>query len=325
MGLSVTRAARGSRRAGKWFAVAGFLGAVGCRPDSLVNLKAGLNANGDREARQIDVGGTPRDFLLHIPRNVTSAHPMPLVIMLHGTGGNAADLRTTTAMNPVADSQRFMVAYADGSHGSFAGYPSDWNAGTCCGAAQREQVDDLAFIRQIIGAAAAEHAMNRRRVFVAGFSDGGRMAYHAACQLAPLVAAIAVVSGSLVDDACRPRNAVAVIAIHGTSDDQVPFDDPSATDPPSPVPATASALPASVQFWVASNGCAAGTSSTTNLSAHVSSNSFTRCSGADVIAYVIEGGVHGWPGQISNEPGSPMTELAATHTIARFFAAHPHR
>ena len=312
-------------RLAKCFGAVAILFTTACRPDSLVNLKAGLNATGDPDARQIDVGGTPRDFLLHIPRNVTSAHPMPLAIMLHGSGGNATDLRSFTAMNPVADSQRFMVAYADGSHGSFDGYPSDWNAGTCCGAAQREQVDDLAFIRRIISAAAAEHTLDKKRVFVVGFSDGGRMAYHAACQLAPQVAAIAVVSGSIVDDACRPANAVAVIAIHGTSDDQVPFDDPSATNPPSRVPPAASPLPASVQFWVASNGCAVGTTRTAKPSAHVSSTSFTHCSVAYVIAYVIEGGVHGWPGTISNPLGSPMTELAATHTIASFLMLHRHK
>jgi polyhydroxybutyrate depolymerase len=325
MGIPVTLSMRRRYRAAKRCATVAILGVAACRPDALVNGGASLKAGGDPEARQISVGGTPRDFLLHIPRNVTSAHPMPLVIMLHGSGGNAADLRTTTGMSALADSQKFIVAYADGSHGSFSGYPSDWNAGTCCGAAQREQVDDLGFIQQIISAAAAEHTMNKKRVFVAGFSDGGRMAYHAACHLAPLVAAIAVVSGSLVDDACLPSNTVAVIAIHGTSDDQVLFDEPSSSQPPSPVPAAASALPPSVQFWVAWNGCAKGTSLTTKLTAHVSSTSFTKCPGADVVAYVIEGGVHGWPGLISNDVGSPMTELAASNTIATFFAAHPHR
>ena len=326
MGLSLARSINAGRRGVRGLAAVGAIVIVAdCSPDRIVNSAAGLNAFGDPEARLIAVGGTPRTFLLHVPRQVTSAHPMPLVIMLHGSGGNAPDLRTTTAMTVVADEQRFMVAYAQGSQGAFAGYPSDWNAGSCCGAAAREHIDDLAFIRQIIGAAAAEHSLDKKRVFVAGFSAGGFMAYHAACQLAPLIAAIAVVSGSLADDHCRPSTSVAVIAIHGTSDEKVPFNDPSATDPPSPVPATASQLPASVQFWIAADGCGRGKSLTKRLSAHVFSNSFTGCSGADVITYVIEGGVHGWPGQIGNDPGSPMTELAATRTIATFFAKHPRR
>jgi polyhydroxybutyrate depolymerase len=302
-------------------AAAALLG--GCSPDRMVSSAPGLNASSEPERREIAVGPTTRSFLLHLPAKPTEpSTAMPLVIMLHGSGGDAADLRAVTGMSAAADDAGFIVVYAEGSHGSFSVYPSDWNAGTCCGAAAREHVDDLGFIRQIVATVSAEYPVDQRRVYIAGFSDGGRMAYHAACQLAPMIAAIAVVSGSLVDNECTPASPVAVLAVHGTADDQVPFNEPSETEPPTAVPAPALELPASVQFWVSADGCAAGASAADQLTAHVLEEAFSGCSGADVVAYVIDGGVHGWPGQPDTDSGSPMAELNTTTVIARFFANH---
>ncbi len=296
----------------------------GCSPDRIVSSATSLNASSDPERREILIGTTTRAFLLHLPTKLPgSSAAIPLVIMLHGSGGDAADLRVVTGMSAAADDAGFIVAYAEGSHGDFSVYPSDWNAGTCCGAASREHVDDLGFIRQIVETVSAEFPIDQRRVYVAGFSDGGRMAYHAACQLAPMIAAIAVVSGSLVDDECTPTSPVAVLAVHGTNDDEVPFNEPSETAPPAAVPAPALDLPASVQFWVAANGCGASTAATDQLSTHVLEDTFSGCKGADVVAYVIDGGVHGWPGQPDADVGSPMAELNTTAVITRFFAAHP--
>ena len=81
--------------------------------------------------------------------------------------------------------------------------------------------------------------VDQKRIYIAGFSDGGRMAYHAACQLSSTIAAIGVVSGSLLDDHCEPTKSVAVLAVHGTDDDEVPYDDDARTDPPKPVPSAA--------------------------------------------------------------------------------------
>jgi polyhydroxybutyrate depolymerase len=297
---------------------------VGCTPDRLLQSAASTDTGIDPEWRQIAVGTTTRDFLLHVPAKVASSPtPVALVIMLHGTGGSPADLRITTGMSSVADASGFIVVYAAGSHGQYSLYPSDWNAGgACCGAAARENVDDLAYLREIISTVSAQYSVDERRVYIAGFSAGGRMAYHAACQLSSLIAGIAVVSGSLVDDECAPSSAVALLAVHGTADEIVPYSDPADTPPPSPVPADASALPASVQFWVAANGCASGRVAAVQVSTDVLQDAFSNCAGADVTAYVIDGGVHGWPGQLDTDPASPMAELNTTQVVASFFAAH---
>jgi polyhydroxybutyrate depolymerase len=299
---------------------------AGCSADRIVTSATGYADTADPERQEVTVGTTTRSFLLHVPSTVTdSSAPVSLVIMLHGSGGNAADLRAVTGMNVNANAGGFIVAYAEGSHGNFSVYPSDWNAGTCCGAAAREHIDDLGFLRQIISTVSAEFPIDQRRIYIAGFSDGGRMAYHAACQLAPMIAAIAVVSGSLVDDDCVPADPVAVLAVHGTADNEVLYDEPSATDPTLAVPPQAATLPSAVQFWLAANGCAAGTSVSDQISAHVTQDTFSGCTGADVTAYVIEGGVHGWPGQPDTDASSPMAELNTTDVVARFFAAHPRK
>src|SRR5437773_1561304 len=80
----------------------------------------------------------------------------------------------------------------------------DWNAGTCCGAAARENVDDVGFLKAVIDRVSKQLPVDQKRIYIAGFSDGGRMAYHAACQLSSTIAAIGVVSGSLLDDHCSP-------------------------------------------------------------------------------------------------------------------------
>ena len=271
------------------------------------------------------VGALTRTFLLHVPahRRYNSSSlplPWPLVIVLHGSSGDAGSVEQQSGMDSLADASRFLVAYPNGTGGAFGLYPSDWNAGNCCGAAYRDNIDDLGFITALIQEVSAHVPVDARRIYVAGFSAGGRMAYHVGCQLAPTVAAIGVVSGSLVDNGCAPTASVPLFAVHGTDDPEVPFD----LDAPAPtgdVPPLADSLPPSVQYWTALNGCTKGTDSTT--SAHVVRTSFTPCTAADVSFYTIEGGTHGWPGG-PVDPGAdpPMNELKASVVMWQFFIRH---
>ena len=233
-------------------------------------------------------------------------------------------IQNQSAMNALADSARFLVAYPDATGGEFGVYPSDWNAGTCCGGAYRDNVDDLAFITAIIAQTSSHVSVNARKVYVAGFSAGGRMAFHVGCQLSASIAAIGVVSGSLVDAACVPRNSMPLIAIHGTEDPVVAFDEPA---PPFPgaVPLAANALTPATQFWTALYKCTGGTR--TVAAPHVFRNRFTTCtSGTDIDFFTIGGGTHGWPGG-PVDPGAqpPMNEIRASLLIWQFFTRHTHK
>ena len=271
---------------------------------------------------RVQAGDLMRTFLLHVPpsrpRRFGLATAYPLVIVLHGSGANGATIRRMSQMDSIADHEHFLVAYPDATTGAL-GLGADWNAGECCGAAHRGKVDDVAFVRALVGAMSREMPVDRRRIFVAGFSDGGRMAYHVACDLGARVAAIAVVSGSLVDRECVPARPIPLIAFHGTSDDEVAYADSAFSIAAGKPPSGVDNVPPSVVFWATVNRCAS--TKTIQYAPHVRETQFSRCV-ADVVLYSVDGGEHAWPGGEA-DGDEPTRELSASRAMWRFFAAHP--
>lgn len=271
---------------------------------------------------RVEVGELTRTFLLHVPpsrpRRFGLATGYPLVIVLHGSGANGATMRRMSGMDSIADLAHFLVVYPDATTGTF-GLGADWNAGECCGAAHDGKVDDVGFMRAMIGALTREMPVDRRRVYVAGFSDGARMAYRVACELGARVAAAAVVAGSIVDGECAPRRPVPLIAFHGTADDEVPYRDSSFSTAAGRPPSGATALPPSVLFWATINRCRSA--HTTRYTSQVLLTRFVGCA-ADVTLYTVVNGSHAWPGE-SQDDDAPARDVDASRQAWRFFAAHP--
>lgn len=266
-----------------------------------------------------------RTYVVHVPpkRRFSSSLPVPwpLVIVLHGSSGDATSVEEMSQMDSLADAYRFLVAYPNGTGGGFNLYPSDWNAGTCCGGAYRDNVDDVGFIAGMITSMSTHVPVDQTRIYVAGFSAGARMAYHVGCQLSGTVAAIGVIEGSLVDDACKPASPVPLFAVHGTDDAEVAWGEPTPAPPPGVVPALANTLPPALQFWTALSRCTGG--ARTAASANVTRTRFTACLKTDIDFYAIAGGTHGWPGG-PVDPGAqpPMNELKASVLMWQFFIRH---
>ncbi|HEX3866182.1 MAG TPA: PHB depolymerase family esterase, partial [Gemmatimonadaceae bacterium] len=294
-----------------WLALAVAPVVLSCSPDGLFGVNQASGFDPGTGLHTMSSGSLQRDYILHVPAHRPTSTsgtllPYPLVIVLHGSSGSADDIRGTTQMDSVSEAVHWVVAYPDGVRGEGGLFPSDWDAGTCCGAASRENIDDVGFIAQVMDELTVNLPIDTKRIYVVGFSDGGRMAHTLACALASKIAAIGVVSGSIADDSCAPSRPVPLIAIHGTDDDIVPYDEDSATQPPSAAVGLGAALPPSVQFWLATNGCGAGTSS--KYSNDVTHYSFTGCTGADVAFYSIAGGVHTWPVGVPGVTDDPDSE-----------------
>ncbi|MEN9643843.1 MAG: hypothetical protein RL238_512 [Actinomycetota bacterium] len=99
-----------------------------------------------------------------------------------------------------------------------------WNAGGCCGAAARKDVDDVAFIDALIDEMMADHHIDADRVYVVGHSNGGFMAYPLACELSDRIAAVGLQAGGLMVDTCAPERPVSLLHVHGRDDTNVPLD-----------------------------------------------------------------------------------------------------
>jgi polyhydroxybutyrate depolymerase len=267
-------------------------------------------------------GGIERSYLLHLPPGHDRGVPAAVVLVLHGGGGHAEHMAALTRFNELADEAGFIVVYPNGT-GPFATRLLTWNGGACCGYAQRRAVDDVGFLRAVVADLQTLVAVDRRRIYATGLSNGAIMAYRLACEAADLVAAIGPVAGTQNVARCAPTQAVSVLHIHGTDDTHVPFDGGVGADSLTRV--DYASVQSSVRFWAERNGCAATPSRSS--SADVEHLVYTGCAaGGAVELYSIAGGGHAWPG--ARGPAwrggdSPATSIDATRTLWAFFAAHP--
>jgi polyhydroxybutyrate depolymerase len=270
------------------------------------------------------VGADARSYLLHVPphapRRFGRAEPYPLLIVLHGSGASGQTIRRMSRLDSLADASGLIVAYPDATR-NWLGLQSSWNAGACCGAAVRNDVNDIGFLRALVTHVETALPIDRRRVYVAGFSDGARMAYRAGCEMSAEIAAIAVVAGSLVEPGCSPKRAVPLIAFHGTDDDEVAFADSSFSASARPEVAVAVPMPPAIRFWASANDCRRASVSAASPS--VVRTIYSGCA-ADVLFYAIQGGGHAWPGgeQDGDDGDLPTRELSASAEIVRFFLRH---
>ena len=160
--------------------------------------------------------GLERRYVIHVP---PALRERPAVVLnLHGGGGNALAHQQYVRMDLVADREGFLVVYPDGT-GPIRGRLLTWNAGTCCGVAQ---ADDVGFVRAVLDDLAGRIAYDASRVYATGLSNGAMMSYRLAAELSDRIAAIAPVAGSMVLLRFSAQRPVPVMHIHSVDDPRAP-------------------------------------------------------------------------------------------------------
>lgn len=267
-------------------------------------------------AHTLEHDGLDRSYRVYVPTTLTEG-PSTVVLMLHGGFGSAEQAELAYGWDAAAEELGWVIVYPEGVRRS-------WNGGDCCGAAAARDLDDVGFIEAVVAEVSAGIEVDSQRIFAAGMSNGGIMAYRLACE-SDLVAAIGVVSGTMLVD-CDPPGQVSVMHIHGALDESLPPD-----GSPGGGTQTIDGPPLSdvVSHWLQVDGCGRPVASEWG-DPLVTAFGTNECADQTAVVYLeIQDAGHQWPGarssEIRDELGGdpPSTRLDATAELAAFFAAHP--
>ena len=266
--------------------------------------------------------GLERRYLVHVPKGYDASKPTPLVIALHGGGGNMEIQANDTYYGLISKSDRSgaIVAFPNGYSRRKSGKLATWNAGECCGAARDENIDDVGFIRAVLGQLRKDLNVDTKRMFATGMSNGGMMSYRLACEMPGVFRAIASVAGTDNTQTCKPKSSVSVLHIHAKDDTHVLFEGGAGPDAFRSAVYDFASVPSSISKWIELNRCASQSKRVLDKTGAYC-DVYSPCNGgAHVQLCVTENGGHSWPGgQKPRGSGTPSTAISATDEIWRFF------
>ncbi|MFM7067895.1 MAG: alpha/beta hydrolase family esterase, partial [Actinomycetes bacterium] len=149
-------------------------------------------------------------------RDAPAGTTVPLVVVLHGLDSDAEIMAKITSMAAESAVKGFVAAFG-------VGLDESWNAGSCCGPSAATGVDDVAYVRSLILTLEASYPVDRSKVFLLGYSNGGMMAYRLLCESPELVTSFASVAGTNTSG-CRPTVPRPFLQMSGDDDPIVPVE-----------------------------------------------------------------------------------------------------
>lgn len=190
--------------------------------------------------------GMERKYLLHRPASAKGA--VPLVIGLHGLNQKAERVRQTWTMDAIAEREGFAVLYPEAVGGRWSydeSRPVKLHGSDTL-------VDDVGFINAVLDKLVAEGSTDASRIYAAGLSNGGLMAWTMACAMSDRLAGVApLISGMLEHqvETCKPKRLVPLVVLAGTSDWMQPYDGAITAN------FRLLSIPESLEFWRRQRGC----------------------------------------------------------------------
>lgn len=289
-------------------------------------------APGDHEFA-ITHQGQKRSYLVRVPPIASAGNPLPVVINFHGGGGNAAVQKTYSRMDAAADRDGYVAVYPNGS-GGIGGRFLTWNAGTCCGPAAANGVDDVGFSLALLDDLAGRMSLDRSRFYATGLSNGSMMAYRLAVEAPGQFAAVAGVAGAMTLPGFGPGLAVPIMHIHSVDDPRALYG--GGLGPAFPFTNTRvlhQSVDEMVALWITRNACPDrpqvssplhGKTGAADASHTATRHRYAPCrDGTEVVLWRLTGAGHVWPGGAQDYLpwllGAGTTVMDANTEMWRFF------
>jgi polyhydroxybutyrate depolymerase len=146
-----------------------------------------------------------------------------LMFVMHGSGGTGIGMmKNVTRLEAMAAAEKLLIVYPDA-------YLHYWNE--CrkysTAVANKEDINEQAFFTAMINYFQQKYNISKKKIYAAGFSGGGHMAYKLAATMPQQVKAVTAVVANMPDSAscdCALSNKpMPVLIINGTMDNTNPY------------------------------------------------------------------------------------------------------
>lgn len=213
------------------------------------------------------VAGKTRSSVVHVP---SGTNKPALVFFVHGANGSGAAFQSETKGDVTADREKFISAYPSASANGQAGVWDDM-FGT----------GNFPFFLALIDTIDARYHIDRNKIYMTGFSQGGMISFVAACSYSNVFAAVAPVSGHS-GTTCALKRPVPMFMTFGAQEGAASF----LTD---------------LNFWLKADSCPSTATITRPYPASKPNSKAVRVAygpcaqGGQVVMDSIQGQGHQWP------------------------------
>jgi polyhydroxybutyrate depolymerase len=238
---------------------------------------------------KIDVSfaGMTRSYVAWAPNAYVDGQPMPLVVVLHGTGMDTEMILRVGHFPKFAELKRF-IAVAPRSLGRA------FNDNSGRGGPEVKDVDDVGFIEAVITDVRQRASIDPKKILLVGFSSGGSMAQRVAIESAYDFAAIVAISDHFYIAPRAPIRPRPLLLAWGTADKLNPMSgghvqySSGFLEKPAPEQSAAA--------WAQRLSCRQGPDKGSYRDG-VQRFRWSQCAGAAVVeAYFVDGMGHHWAG-----------------------------
>jgi len=311
-----------------------YMGTMGCHARE--PLSRATQPGAGRHTLYLTVDGSERTYTVHVPPGYNSRTQWPIVIVLHGGGGTAKAAIWETGWTDKADMAGFIAVFPNAmprdpsQRSSFSRNPQLWNDGSGRFYRTQKPTDDVRFINDLLDDLSNRFNVDKRRVFVTGFSNGASMSFLVGAQLSDRVAAIAPVAGACWFEPVALKRPVPMLYITGTIDPLNPLE--------GGVPRLATGashrvrgkpkppVRRSILNWAKALDCPKTPTRVSDLNGVRTEIYGPGRNGSEVVYITVDGLGHTWAGGRSLLPewmvGKSSDKIHATDIIWDFFQKH---
>ncbi len=215
----------------------------------------------------VNSGGLQRSYNLMEPTDPASSS-LPVIVFLHGLDATIQTEENRDSLTGYVIAGQAILVYPVAEN-------EEWNTGEDT---RSVGVDDMAFLTTVLRQAASLPNANPHRVYLAGFSRGGKMAWELACAVPSLIDGLTIIAATPITPCATPGPPMSLLQMAGTADSQVPY----------------STVTPEVTDWAQKDGCSPDP---TDNGGSPDLSTYAGCvDGTKVELVSYQGEEHVWPG-----------------------------